>query len=67
MIRASAMLLLLALSACGSAPDDGVGGVSASEADALNDAAARIDAREGAGNYYPTNDSDAPITNDTAS
>lgn len=33
------------LSACGSESGDGVGGVSASEAAALNDAAAMLDAR----------------------
>lgn len=36
---------LLALGACGSGSQDGVGGVSASEASALNDAAAKLDAR----------------------
>lgn len=35
------------LAACGSGSDDGVGGVSASEARALNDAAAMLDARAG--------------------
>lgn len=39
---------LLPLSACGSEPSDGVGGVSASEASALNDAAAMLDAQRGA-------------------
>lgn len=41
-------LLLLPLAACGSESGDGVGGVSASEASALNDAAAALDARAGA-------------------
>ncbi|RJG53833.1 hypothetical protein D0Z70_15155 [Sphingobium terrigena] len=39
---------LLPLTACGSGSPDGVGGVSASEASALNDAAAMLDARAGA-------------------
>ncbi|AOF97933.1 putative lipoprotein [Sphingobium sp. RAC03] len=38
---------LLSLGACGSEPSDGVGGVSASEASALNDAAAMLDAQRG--------------------
>lgn len=38
----------LALSACGSGSQDGVGGVSAGEAKALNEAAAQLDARTGA-------------------
>ena len=42
------MAPLAALAACGSASDDGVGGVSASEASALNDAAAKLDARSDA-------------------
>ena len=48
MIRSLAISLLLPLAACGSASGDGVGGVSASEASALNDAAAMLDARTGA-------------------
>lgn len=49
MIRPSlALLCLLPLAACGSGEGDGVGGVSASEAQALNDAAARLDAQAGA-------------------
>ena len=39
---------LLSLTACGSGSPDGVGGVSASEASALNDAAAMLDAQKGA-------------------
>jgi hypothetical protein len=42
------MLPLAALAACGSASEDGVGGVSASEASALNEAAATLDAQSGA-------------------
>ncbi|MES2172861.1 MAG: hypothetical protein V4523_02830 [Pseudomonadota bacterium] len=38
----------LALAACGSGSPDGVGGVSAGEAKALNEAAAQLDARTGA-------------------
>lgn len=38
---------LLTVGACGSEPSDGVGGVSASEASALNDAAAMLDAQRG--------------------
>lgn len=45
--RSAAIAALMSLAACGSAPDDGVGGVSASEASALNDAAAMLDARSG--------------------
>lgn len=45
--RIAAMLLLSLASACGSGGNDGVGGVSASEADALNAAAARLDAQQG--------------------
>ncbi|MGE4321551.1 MAG: hypothetical protein AB7E60_00805 [Sphingobium sp.] len=45
-ITAPAALLLL-LTACGPASDAGVGGVSASEASALNDAAAMLDAQAG--------------------
>lgn len=49
MIRATIFALsLLSLAACGSEPAEGVGGVSASEASALNDAAATLDARAGA-------------------
>lgn len=40
--------LLSTLTACGSGESDGVGGVSASEAHALNEAAAKLDARTGA-------------------
>ncbi|MGC4251224.1 MAG: hypothetical protein QM605_07040 [Sphingobium sp.] len=48
MIRILAGVAALAcLTACGSASGDGVGGVSASEASALNDAAAMLDARAG--------------------
>lgn len=43
-----AMFAPMALAACGSASEDGVGGVSASEATALNEAAARLDAQSGA-------------------
>ena len=42
------LLLPLGLSACGSGDEDGVGGVSAAEARALNQAAAELDARAGA-------------------
>jgi len=38
----------MALAACGSGSSDGVGGVSAGEAQALNEAAAQLDARTGA-------------------
>jgi len=38
----------MALAACGSGSQDGVGGVSAGEAEALNAAAASLDARTGA-------------------
>lgn len=49
MIRATVFALsLLSLAACGSGSPDGVGGVSASEASALNEAAATLDARAGA-------------------
>lgn len=48
MIRLVAMLLPLCLMACGSDPTDGAGGVSASEASALNQAAAQLDAQKGA-------------------
>ncbi|SCW67623.1 hypothetical protein SAMN02927924_02043 [Sphingobium faniae] len=48
MIRILASIATLTcLTACGSASGDGVGGVSASEASALNDAAAMLDARAG--------------------
>ena len=40
-----ALLALFSFSACGSGEGDGVGGVSASEAQALNEAAARLDAQ----------------------
>ena len=43
---------LLSLTACGSGSPDGVGGVSASEASALNDAAAMLDAQKGAAQNY---------------
>lgn len=39
-----AMSLLAMLTACGSGDQDGVGGVSAGDAKALNEAAARLDA-----------------------
>ncbi|BBF69117.1 MULTISPECIES: hypothetical protein [Sphingomonas] len=42
------LALAFALAACGSGSEDGVGGVSAGEAKALNEAAARLDARTGA-------------------
>ncbi|QGP78995.1 hypothetical protein [Sphingobium sp. CAP-1] len=53
MIRTALPLMaLLALAACGSGDQagdqDGVGGVSAGDAQALNDAAARLDAQAGA-------------------
>ena len=38
------LILVLLLSACGSPSDDAVGGVSRSEAEALNDAAQMLDA-----------------------
>jgi hypothetical protein len=38
---------LFGLAGCGSGSDDGVGGVSAGEARALNEAAATLDARTG--------------------
>ncbi|WHO40059.1 hypothetical protein PMI04_005555 [Sphingobium sp. AP49] len=44
----TSLALLLGLGACGSGQQDGVGGVSASEASALNEAAASLDARTGA-------------------
>lgn len=54
MIRTASLLLALILSACGSAADDdGVGGVSAGEAKALNEAAAMLDARPGANIQMP--------------
>lgn len=43
----AASTALLSLAACGSGSESGVGGVSASEASALNDAAAMLDARAG--------------------
>lgn len=49
MRMATGLALLMALTACGSQSGDGVGGVSASEASALNDAAAMLDARSQAG------------------
>ena len=48
MTKRPALLLLLALGACNSGQDDGVGGVSAAEASAINAAAAQLDARAGA-------------------
>jgi hypothetical protein len=42
------LTFLLTLAACGSGSQDGVGGVSAGEAQALNEAAAQIDAQTGA-------------------
>ncbi|CAM8641567.1 MULTISPECIES: hypothetical protein [Sphingobium] len=42
------MAVAFALAACDSGSQDGVGGVSAGEAKALNEAAARLDARAGA-------------------
>ena len=46
MIRFSvAMLLPFCLAACGSASDDDASGISASQASALNDAAAKLDDR----------------------
>lgn len=47
-VTGPALVTLLALAACGSPDGDGVGGVSASEASALNDAAAMLDARSDA-------------------
>ncbi|SEJ34902.1 hypothetical protein SAMN05518849_105150 [Sphingobium sp. AP50] len=45
----AALIASLMLGACGSSGDqDGVGGVSAGEARALNEAAARLDAQAGA-------------------
>ncbi|PHQ61207.1 MAG: hypothetical protein COC10_12440 [Sphingobium sp.] len=46
--RLSLFAMLLSLAGCGPAGDDGVGGVSTSEARALNEAAAQLDARTGA-------------------
>tara|TARA_R110000787_G_scaffold195091_2_gene306482 strand:+ start:794 stop:1036 length:243 start_codon:yes stop_codon:yes gene_type:complete len=49
MARLNGLLIgLMLLGGCGSASEEGVGGVSASEAEALNDAAAMLDARSGA-------------------
>ncbi|MEC3910218.1 hypothetical protein U5A82_06910 [Sphingobium sp. CR2-8] len=49
MIRTTiALASIMMLAACGSGSQDGVGGVSAGEAQALNDAAARLDAQTGA-------------------
>lgn len=45
---AGLMAMVLLTSGCGSSGDDGVGGVSASEARALNEAAAMLDAHAGA-------------------
>ncbi|MEA3541111.1 MAG: hypothetical protein U9R77_03195 [Pseudomonadota bacterium] len=45
---AGLMAMVMLTSGCGSSDDDGVGGVSASEARALNEAAAMLDARAGA-------------------
>lgn len=44
----TALLLSIGLAGCGSASSDSAGGVSASEASALNDAAAELDAQAGA-------------------
>lgn len=52
--RIAAMLLLSLASACGSGGNDGVGGVSASEAEALNAAAARLDAQQGSAETLKT-------------
>jgi hypothetical protein len=43
MMRKLALLALIALSGCGSPSDDTVGGVTRSEAQALNDAATMLD------------------------
>lgn len=43
-MRAIILVAVLAVSACGSPSDEGVGGISASEAQALNDAAEMLDA-----------------------
>lgn len=43
----AASIATFCLAACGSGSESGVGGVSASEASALNDAAAMLDARAG--------------------
>ncbi|NWK95404.1 hypothetical protein DM806_06935 [Sphingobium lactosutens] len=45
--RFAPFCLLLGLAGCGSGSDDGVGGVSASEARALNEVAATLDAQTG--------------------
>jgi hypothetical protein len=42
-MRMRYLILALLLAACGSPSDDGVGGVSRSEAEALNDAAEMLD------------------------
>lgn len=48
-MRQAAIMMMLGLASCGSGTDDaGVGGVSASEARALNEAAATLDAQSGA-------------------
>lgn len=47
MRHAAGIAALMSLAACGQTSQDGVGGVSASEASALNDAAAMLDARSG--------------------
>lgn len=44
-LAAATLSALLATSACGSGNDDGVGGVTATEARALNDAAEMLDGR----------------------
>ena len=47
MLRASCLLLMLALSACGPAPSDpGPGGVTAADAEALDQAAKKLDERD---------------------
>jgi hypothetical protein len=43
----SGLMFLALLTGCGSSESDGVGGVSASDARALNEAAAMLDARVG--------------------
>ncbi|MFC3442233.1 hypothetical protein ACFOKF_13740 [Sphingobium rhizovicinum] len=54
------LIAALALGACGSGDQDGVGGVSAGEARALNEVAARLDAQAGAAQ------TDAPALNPAA-
>lgn len=45
---AAIILAVTALSSCGASESDGVGGVTASEARALNEAAEMLDSRPGA-------------------